>query len=140
MPAHRHLNTSHCNLKSISKNAAAKAKQGITTFEHNKFAFHKPVVLFRRATAFVSFFRIIHIIAMSLLRNKGNISSYLNLKGFHSEYLRVLWDVTGFYIALSDFYCTKTKITGFTWDIICTASRNSATVVNYDKIFLLLSS
>lgn len=100
----------------------------------------KSVVLFRRETAFMSFVRIIHISATSLLGNKGNISSYLNLKDFHSEYSRTLRDVTSFYIALSDFYCTKTKIAGFTWDIICTASRNSATVVNYDKIFLLLSS
>jgi len=67
---------------------------------------------------------------MSILRNKGNISSHLDSKSFHSEYLRILWDVTSFCLALSDFYCTKTKIAGFTWEIICTASGNSATVVN----------
>lgn len=86
----------------------------------------------------MSFVRIIHIIATSPLRNKGSISSYLDSKGFHSEYLRMLWDVTSFCIALSDIYSTKTKITGFTWNVVCTASGNSATIVNYGKIFLPL--
>lgn len=134
MPAERCLTTSHRNLKAMSKNAEAKATQDSTTFEHAKFKLHCLGELL-----ILSFVHIIHITETSLLRNKRNISSYLNLKGFHPEYLRLLWDVTSFYIALSDFYCTKTKITGFTRDIICTASGNSATVVNYDKIALLLS-
>lgn len=118
----------------MSKNAEAKANQDFTTFEHAKFKLHCLGELLN-----LSFVHIIHITGTSLSRNKGNISSYLDSKDFHPEYLRMLWDVTSFYIALSDFYCTKTKITEFTWDIICTASGNSATVVNYDKISLPLS-
>lgn len=102
-----------------------KATQDSTTSEHAKFKLHCLGELLN-----LPFVHIIHITETSLLRNKGSISSYLDLKGFHPEYLRMLWDVTSFCVALSDFYCKKTKITGFTWDIICTASGNSATVVN----------
>lgn len=134
MPAQRHLNTSHRNLKAMSKNAEAKATQDSTTFEHDKFKLHCLGELLNLSSV-----HIIHITATSLLRNKGSISSCLDLKGFHPEHLRKLWDVTSFCTALSDFYCAKTKIMGFSWDIICTASGNSASVVNYDKISLLLS-
>lgn len=114
-----------------------KAKENVVTFDHH-FKFHKPFVLLRRDKN-LSFVSIFHIIATPLSKTKETFGSYLDTKGFRSQCFRMLADVTTFCIALSDFYCTKTKITGFTQDIICTASGNSATVVSYSKIFLLLS-
>lgn len=46
-------------------------------------------------------------------------------------------DVTSFYTVLSDFFCMNTEITGFTQDVICTASGNSITVVKCSQVLSL---